>query len=124
MPALAQLAAGALALTAIVAFLVAVARVVARVTRVHDVILGTEDAPGVAARLSVLEQRTLQLMPNGGGSMRDDLNQLKRDVSGIQNKQEDVRLALAIQQGRTDEQLRQLRQEVSGRAAVSKMGDT
>lgn len=96
-------------------------KIVARITRVHDVILGNEHTPGVAARLDVLETRTLQLVPNGGGSLKDDMQVLRGQVTDLGRKQQEDRLTNAELRGAQSEQMRLVRHDINNVRATSSL---
>lgn len=106
-----------ISLGVIVGVLVSVARVAARITRVHDVILGSEGTPGVIARLAILETRSEQAVANG--SM---ITNVAMRLDGVASTLETDRLAVATRQGGYEEALRKLQHDLTGtRSAMSLM---
>jgi hypothetical protein len=59
----------------------------------HDARPGVEARPGVMERLQSVEftlgEVRSQIFPNGGTSMRDDINSLRRDVADIKQGRRD-----------------------------------
>lgn len=113
-----SLVAGVLVSLGIIAgALVGVFRVGARVTRIHDVILGADGNPGVAERLKVLELRTEQLIPNGGTTMKDRVTETVRAVKRIDERLEAVRVQHIEERTRYDDALAKLQHDLAGARA-------